>query len=107
MANYNDKVIIPGRYNVVKFDQDKNIVQVITLNDPHWLETYGQEYLKSRKAESEWASMVWDAQDDDDCPEENDPVQTFRWAIIGPKGKVINKGYLKTWDQNGDCISLE
>jgi hypothetical protein len=104
---YNDKVIIPGRYNVVKFDPQDNIIYVISLQDPHWLKTYGKDNLQSDADELEWAEMVWDSQDDDDYPEEDDANQTFRWSIIGPQGQLIHKGCLKTWNADGDCIWLE
>lgn len=104
---YNDSIIIPGRYNVVKFDANDNVVQVISLNDPHWLQVYGQENMQSDEDESDWANMVWDSQDDDDYPENDDPCQTFRWSIIGPNGQTIRKGGLKTWDSEGDCIWLD
>lgn len=101
---YNDTVIIPGRYNVVKFDQNNNIIQVISLADPHWLQVYGPEELEE---EETWARMVWDGQDDDDYPEEDDPNQIFRWNIVDPQGQTILQGGLKTWNQEGDCIWLD
>jgi hypothetical protein len=107
MANYNDTVIIPGRYNVVKFDANNNVIQVISLNDPHWLQVYGQENMQSAEDEYEWSHTVWDSQDDDDYSQENDPCQTFRWSIVNKRGQIIHKGGLKTWDANGDCIWLD
>lgn len=106
MTNYNDTVIIPGRYNVVKFDANNNVMQVISLNDPHWLSVYGKENMQSDDDESVWAAQVWDGQDDDgdDYTQEND---TFRWSIVNPQGQVVQQGGLKTLDANGDCIWLD
>ena len=107
MDNYNTKVIVPGRYNVVKFDAKDNIVYVVSLQDPHWLKTYGKDNLESDATELDWAIGELDYRDSEDYPEETDPVQTFRWSIIGPQGQLINKGCLKTWSADGDCIWLE